>query len=97
MADHGHSAYRNIRHFKIDLRKTALISKVAFALLYLLYEHAGGSDSNISLVNCSQEILDAFSASTMNTLLDIRSRRCPQGQWQIPGDTQAPAPYRDRP
>ena len=61
--------------FIIDLKNTQSIDSSGLGMLLLLRDFAGGDDSRVEILNCSEHILDIFNITNFFKLFKV-----PQGQ-----------------
>lgn len=55
----------------IDMRNTDYMDSSALGMLLLLREHAGNGVSNISIINCNEEIKNILAISNFHKLFNI--------------------------
>ncbi len=56
---------------KIDISEAESFNSEALGMLLILREHAGGDDSQISIVGCGQDMRQIFKASNFEKLFDL--------------------------
>ncbi|MFY0730996.1 STAS domain-containing protein [Pseudomonas sp. NFX15] len=56
----------------LDLRETTYLDSSALGMLLLLRDHAGGDDSDIRVVNSSNDVRKILAISNFDKLFDIR-------------------------
>lgn len=63
--------------FIIDLGHANNIDSSGLGMLLLLRDHSGGEDSNITIINCSQTILEIFNVTCFYRLFNIPEYKQP--------------------
>lgn len=68
-----------VTKFIIDLQNTTSIDSSGLGMLLLLRDFAGGDDSHVELINCSDHILDIFSITNFYKLFVIPQEKSSLG------------------
>ncbi len=57
--------------YKVDMLETSYLDSSALGMLLLLRDYAGGDDSNITIINCSEDVKKILTISNFETLFNI--------------------------
>jgi HptB-dependent secretion and biofilm anti anti-sigma factor len=57
--------------YRFDLQGTTYLDSSALGMLLLLRDHAGGDQSHIQIVNCSQDVKKILAISNFEQLFEI--------------------------
>ena len=58
-------------HYSVDMNATSYLDSSALGMLLLLRDYAGGDTSNISILNCNEDVKKILSISNFEQLFDI--------------------------
>lgn len=58
--------------YVVDMKQTTYLDSSALGMLLLLRDYAGGEESNISIVNCNDDVKKILSISNFEQLFTIR-------------------------
>lgn len=58
-------------HYNVDMNATSYLDSSALGMLLLLRDYAGGDNSNISILNCNEDVKKILSISNFEQLFDI--------------------------
>jgi HptB-dependent secretion and biofilm anti anti-sigma factor len=58
--------------YELDFRKCPSVDSSALGMLMIFREHAGGESSNITITNCSSQLLNLFKVAQFHTIFDIK-------------------------
>ncbi|AVE04935.1 STAS domain-containing protein [Pseudomonas sp. R11F] len=57
--------------YTVDLKEATYLDSSALGMLLLLRDHAGGDDSQVTLINCSPDVRKILAISNFDKLFDI--------------------------
>ncbi|MEE8057155.1 MAG: STAS domain-containing protein [Pseudomonadales bacterium] len=57
--------------YHVDMNATSYLDSSALGMLLLLRDYAGGDSSNISILNCNEDVKKILSISNFEKLFDI--------------------------
>ncbi|MBI6910751.1 STAS domain-containing protein [Pseudomonas sp. SIMBA_059] len=57
--------------YTVDLKQATYLDSSALGMLLLLRDHAGGDDSQVTLINCSPDVRKILAISNFDKLFDI--------------------------
>lgn len=66
------STERAPEKYVVDMKETSYLDSSALGMLLLLRDYAGGDDSNISIVNCNDDVKKILSISNFEQLFTIQ-------------------------
>jgi len=61
----------DVNSYVVDLDGTVHLDSSALGMLLVLRDYAGGDQSNIAIVNCSEDVKKIFSISAFSQLFEI--------------------------
>lgn len=63
--------YKVPEAYVVDLKETTYIDSSALGMLLLLRDHAGGEESDVSVINCNADVRKILAISNFDKLFDI--------------------------
>ena len=63
--------YKVPEAYVVDLKETTYIDSSALGMLLLLRDHAGGDESDVSVINCNADVRKILAISNFDKLFDI--------------------------
>ncbi|MBC3304449.1 STAS domain-containing protein [Pseudomonas sp. SWRI18] len=63
--------YKVPEAYVVNLKETTYIDSSALGMLLLLRDHAGGDESDVSVINCNADVRKILAISNFDKLFDI--------------------------
>ncbi|AZF01169.1 Anti-sigma B factor antagonist RsbV [Pseudomonas orientalis] len=64
--------YKVLELYVVDLKETTYMDSSALGMLLLLRDHAGGDESEVSVINSSHDVRKILAISNFDKLFDIQ-------------------------